>query len=87
MSRQIVVPNGDIPNLGDNISNFEENRNFLGDRLQEQQQCDNKKVDNNEDVRIPAIKGMKIATPTANAKPTVRKLLMASTKVLLVKYR
>ena len=32
MLRQIVMPNGDIPNLKDNVNSLKDNGNFLGDR-------------------------------------------------------
>lgn len=36
MSRQIVIPSGDIPNPGDNASSHKEDGDFLDDRPQEQ---------------------------------------------------
>lgn len=43
------------------------------------------KVDNDKSIRWLAIKNKKVAITTINAKPTMRKLLIASTKVVLIK--
>lgn len=43
------------------------------------------KVDNNKNIRILAIKNKKVAITTLNAKLTIEKLLIVSTKVVLIK--
>lgn len=84
MSRQIVVPSGNISDLGDNASGFKKNGDFLGDGLQRQQQYSSEEINDDKNVRIPAVKGRKITITTASAKPVVGKLLTASTKVVLI---
>lgn len=83
MSRQIIVPSGNIPDPRDNASSFKENRDFLSDRPQEQQKHGSKEIDDDEDVKVLVIRGRKIAIITASTKPAVEKLLMASIKVTL----
>lgn len=73
--RQIVVLSNDIPSLRDNASGFKEDKNILDDGPQGD---NNKKVNDNEDVRILAVKSMKIATTIISAKPAVGKLWTVS---------
>lgn len=84
MLSQIIVPTGDILDLRDNASSFEEDGNFLDDRLQEQHQRGSEEVDDNEDIRVLMIRGEKIVTSTASAKLPIGKLLMVLTKMILV---
>lgn len=87
MSGQIIVLSDDISNLGDNTSGLKKDENFLVDRPQGPQQHSSEMVNENENVRVPLIRGRKIATITANAKPAVRKLLTMSIKMVLVEDR
>lgn len=87
MLRQIIIPSGNILNLEDNASGLEKDGSFLDNKPQEQQDCGNKKVDNKEDIKVPAIKGKKIAIIIASVKLAVGKQLTASTNVTLVENR
>lgn len=87
MSREIVMLSNNIPDLRNNASGFKEHRDFWGDGPQEQQECGSKKVDDDEDVRISAVKDRKIATIIANTKCAVEKLLMAPIKIALMEDR
>lgn len=78
------MPNNDISDLRDSASSFKEDKDFLGDKPQGQQQHGSKKVDNDKDVRVLAVRDSKIITFMANAKLAVKKLLTASTKVALM---
>lgn len=84
MSRQIVVLSNDISDFRDSASSFKEDKDFLGDKPQGQQQRGSKKVDNDKDVRVPAVRDSKIITFMVNAKLAVKNLLTVSTKVALV---
>lgn len=46
-----------------------------------------KEVDNNKDIRVSAIRGKKIITTTASTISVGGKLLMVSTKIILLKGR
>ncbi len=49
------------------------------------EQSGSEQVDDDEEVRVPALKGRKVAMTTAGAKPEGGKLLTASTRVALGK--
>lgn len=48
---------------------------------------DSKQVDNNKDIRIPVITGEKVVGTTLGVKLAIGKLLMVSTKVVLMENR
>lgn len=84
ISRQIIILNNDIPNLENNAKSLKKDRNFLDNGLQKQQQYSNEEVNNNKDVKVLMVKGRKIATTIASAKPVVKNLLTTLTKVALI---
>lgn len=49
------------------------------------EQSSSKQVNNNEEVKIPALKGMKVVITIISTKLEDRKLLIASTRVILEK--
>lgn len=85
MSRQIVISNSNISSLGDNANAFKKNRNFLGNKPQRKEYYTNEKVNENKNVKVAVVKDRKIAIFTTSAKSIVEKLLIMSTKVLLIK--
>lgn len=85
--REIVVLSGNIPDLRDNPKSLKKDRDFLGNGPQKWQQRGSEGIDNDENIRIPVVRGRKIAIISASAKPGVRKKLMTSIKLALVENR